>query len=76
MVVSSRPEPVPRAEGRSVIRHMAFAVPRRPRHPERRLTDDGLRPLPPYASCIIGDGHTGHGSQTPFRRNLQTGLEA
>ncbi|WP_084222675.1 hypothetical protein [Thioalkalivibrio paradoxus] len=43
-----------RAEKRSVIRHSAFAVPRRPRQSGRRMADDGLRPLPPYASFIIG----------------------
>ncbi|WP_083499488.1 hypothetical protein [Thioalkalivibrio nitratireducens] len=51
-----------RAEERSVIRHMAFAVPRRPQHPQRRLADDGLRPLPPYASFIIGGGCPRHDS--------------
>ncbi|WP_006748346.1 hypothetical protein [Thioalkalivibrio paradoxus] len=51
-----------RAEKRSVIRRTAFAVPRRPRQSGRRMADDGLRPFPPYASFIIGGGHTGHGS--------------
>ncbi|WP_083499451.1 hypothetical protein [Thioalkalivibrio nitratireducens] len=45
------------------MRHTAFAVPRRPRHPGRRMADDGLRPFPPYASFITGGGLTGHGSQ-------------
>ncbi|WP_237251625.1 hypothetical protein [Thioalkalivibrio nitratireducens] len=51
-----------RAEKRSVIRHTAFAVPRRPRQSGHQLADDGLRPFPPYASFIIGGGHIGHGS--------------
>ncbi|WP_083499336.1 hypothetical protein [Thioalkalivibrio nitratireducens] len=51
-----------RAEERSVIRRSAFAPPRRPRQPRRRMADDGLRPFPPYASFITGGGHIGHGS--------------
>ncbi|WP_237251729.1 hypothetical protein [Thioalkalivibrio nitratireducens] len=51
-----------RAEKRSVIRHTAFAPPRRLRQSGRPLADDGLRPFPPYASFIIGGGHTGYGS--------------
>nr|WP_232222261.1 hypothetical protein [Thioalkalivibrio paradoxus] len=51
-----------RAEKRSVIRRTAFAGPRRPRQSGRRMADDGLRPLPPYASFIIGGGQIGHGS--------------
>ncbi|WP_237251813.1 hypothetical protein [Thioalkalivibrio nitratireducens] len=38
-----------RAEERSVIRRSAFAHPRRLRQSWRRMADDGLRPLPPYA---------------------------
>ncbi|WP_084222663.1 hypothetical protein [Thioalkalivibrio paradoxus] len=51
-----------RAEKRSVIRRTAFAPPWRLRRPRRRMADDGLRPLPPYASFIIGGGQIGHGS--------------
>ncbi|WP_083499306.1 hypothetical protein [Thioalkalivibrio nitratireducens] len=51
-----------RAEKRSVIRRSAFAPPRRLRRPGRRMADDGLRPLPPYASFIIGGGCPHHDS--------------
>nr|WP_083499519.1 hypothetical protein [Thioalkalivibrio nitratireducens] len=36
------------AQPRSVIRRSAFALPR------RRLVDNGLRPLPPYAFFMVG----------------------
>ncbi|WP_084222590.1 hypothetical protein [Thioalkalivibrio paradoxus] len=49
-----------RAEKRGVIRRTAFAVPRHPQHPGRRMADDGLRPFPPYASFIIGGGCPRH----------------
>ena len=48
-----------RAEERSVIRHTAFVPPRRLQQRWRQMADDGLRPLPPYASFIIGGLH-GH----------------
>ncbi|WP_006746478.1 hypothetical protein [Thioalkalivibrio paradoxus] len=50
------PRATRRAEERSVIRRSAFAPPRRLRQPRRRLADDGLRPLPPYACFMVGVG--------------------
>ncbi|TVP84651.1 MAG: hypothetical protein EA347_10630 [Thioalkalivibrio sp.] len=45
-----------RAEERSVIRHAAIAMSWSTRLPWRRMADDGLRPLPPYASSMVGGG--------------------
>ncbi|TVP93589.1 MAG: DNA helicase UvrD, partial [Thioalkalivibrio sp.] len=40
----------------SVIRRAAIAMPWSTRLPWRRMADDGLRPLPPYASFMVGGG--------------------
>ncbi|AGA34572.1 hypothetical protein TVNIR_2935 [Thioalkalivibrio nitratireducens DSM 14787] len=45
-----------------VIRHLAFALPGGCGDPGVGVADDGLRPLPPYASFIIGGGCPRHGS--------------
>ncbi len=42
-----------RAEKRSVIRRAALESPGRLKRPQRWMADNGLRPLPPYASFII-----------------------
>ncbi|TVP85140.1 MAG: hypothetical protein EA347_10130, partial [Thioalkalivibrio sp.] len=53
-----------RAEERSVIRRAAIAMSWSTRLPWRRMADNGLRPLPPYASFIVGGG--GRARETPL----------